>query len=360
MNIQDEIITLYYQNYSWKEIAKRVNLSVSYCQSMKSKLNLKSRDRVRPPYAEEAIKLYNEGSSIKELSAKFNKTPSTIRYMLKQCNVPIRSYIQNTCIRNNLDFTFFEKIDCEEKAYILGLLYADGWVRNYEVGIELRDYDLDILKKVKSSLNCLNKITPIIQKYNNKLKYCFRICSKKYCEDLVKLGCVKNKSLKLQWPTNYQVPEKYLHHFIRGYFDGDGSVSIYKNNIKVNFSGFVDFITSLRDYLSSINIVPSNKLNFGKDKVRRLFVMMEWSGKKNLQSLYKYMYSDATIYGIRKKKKFEEIICAINEKSLIETGLIAGTPETVISSQASIEEGSSTIPGMEVESSDSKCPALNR
>lgn len=36
------------------------------------------------------------------------------------------------------------------------------------------------------------------------------------------------------------------------------------------------------------------------------------------------MYSNATIFGERKKKKFENIICAISEKSLIEMGLIAG------------------------------------
>jgi len=40
-------------------------------------------------------------------------------------------------------------------------------------------------------------------------------------------------------------------------------------------------------------------------------------------------------------------------------GLIAGKPEKAISSQADKTEGSSTIPEMEVESSDSKCPTLS-
>lgn len=71
------------------------------------------------------------------------------------------------------------------------------------------------------------------------------------------------------------------------------------------------------------------------------------------------MYFSASIYGERKKAKFEKILCALSEKSLSEMGLIAGTPETVISSQAHKCEGSTTIPEMEVESSDSKCPTLN-
>ena len=88
---------------------------------------------------------------------------------------------------------------------------------------------------------------------------------------------------------------------------------------------------------------------------------MEYSGRGNLKKLYDFMYKDCEdLYIIRKKKKFEEIFCALDEKSSSETGLIAGTPEMVISSQAVDDtEGSSTIPEMEVESSDSKCPALN-
>lgn len=90
---------------------------------------------------------------------------------------------------------------------------------------------------------------------------------------------------------------------------------------------------------------------------------MEYSGRKQLKNLYNFMYSNATVYGNRKKLKFEEIFCALDEKSSKDTSLIAGTPEMAISSQASCnnqEEGSSTIPEMGVESSDSKCEALNR
>ena len=60
-----------------------------------------------------------------------------------------------------------------------------------------------------------------------------------------------------------------------------------------------------------------------------------------------------------KKLKFEKIFCASEEKSSEDTSLIAGTPEMAISSEASIEERSSTIPETGVEPSDSKCEAPN-
>lgn len=82
---------------------------------------------------------------------------------------------------------------------------------------------------------------------------------------------------------------------------------------------------------------------------------------KTIKKIYDFMYNNASIYGIRKKTKFENIFCADSKKLLFETRLTAGKPEMVISNQASAkEEGSSTIPEMGVESSDSKCLALNR
>ncbi|MDY4183935.1 MAG: LAGLIDADG family homing endonuclease [Candidatus Onthovivens sp.] len=50
------------------------------------------------------------------------------------------------------------------------------------------------------------------------------------------------------------MPEEYIHHFIRGYFDGDGSISKYqkKENYKysyhINIVGTQDFITKLYNY----------------------------------------------------------------------------------------------------------------
>ena len=90
---------------------------------------------------------------------------------------------------------------------------------------------------------------------------------------------------------------------------------------------------------------------------------MEYSGRKQMRNLYEFMYNKSLIFCDEKKKKFEEIFCALDEKSSKDTSLIAGIPEMAISSQASCnnqEEGSSTIPEMGVESSDSKCEALNR
>ena len=77
---------------------------------------------------------------------------------------------------------------------------------------------------------------------------------------------------------------------------------------------------------------------------------MEYSGRIQIKKLFDFMYKDSTIHGSRKYNKFLEIFCASEERSSEDTSLIAGTPEMVISSQATDNsvEGSSTIPEMGV------------
>ena len=96
------------------------------------------------------------------------------------------------------------------------------------------------------------------------IKYKLSIAYAKLSDDAYKLGVVYNKSLVLTFPTFDIVPEKYMNHFIRGYFDGDGCVwdgkpkimtfidkkigkekKRFIHNIKFNFTGSMAFITGL-------------------------------------------------------------------------------------------------------------------
>ena len=283
---------------------------------------------------------------------------------------------------HQFNHNYFKTIDTEEKAYILGFLYADGYNSDKQVVITQLEQDVDILEKINKALNANNQIKRKLQSTNNKTVCQLCYSSIDMCTDLTNLGCFRNKSLACTFPTF--LDKSLIRHFIRGYFDGDGCVWIGKRkimtvkdktrpsgfrerivqNVKFTITGNMTFINSLQDELVQMLGFKKTKLNFSKaknannstcDKV----CTMEYSGRKQMQSFYNYMYEGASIWGNRKRLKFEEI-CAFEEKSSKDTQLIAGTPEMVISSQASdIEEGSSTIPEMGVESSDSKCQALN-
>ena len=274
---------------------------------------------------------------------------------------------------------YFSELKTHEQAYILGFIYADGYNREDCLELDQLGERIDILQKVNAALGSNNPI-----KNYSPNKYRLNFNSIKLCNDLTKLGAIRNKSLTLTFPTFIQ--KELMSSFILGYFDGDGCIwngkrkkMLVKNekkpgemrervvhNVKFTFTGNFAFINSLQDFLIEEGIVSrKTKLNFSRAKAPNTptcnkVCTMEYSGRGQVRKLYEYMYSDSPIWCDEKKLKFEEIFCASGEKSSEDTSLIAGTPETVISSQASsIEEGSSTIPEMGVESSDSKCEAPN-
>ena len=283
---------------------------------------------------------------------------------------------------------FFNRINTEAKAYVLGFFFADGcnhdlsnlddgYYHQNVISFTQLEQDIDILDQIKLAMKCNRPYVEITQKTNGKKKYSLRITSNTLSNALSCLGAVPNKSLALKFPTTKQVPEKLMPHFIRGYFDGDGSVWNGKrkkmvvksegrtrerivHNVKFNFTGNPEFINSLQDYLVKMLGFRKTKLNFSGKAKSRTHCTMEYSGRIQMKKLFEFMYKDATIYGSRKYNKFQEIFCASEEKSSEDTSLIAGTPEMVISSEASnVEERSSTMPEMGVESSDSKCEAPN-
>jgi hypothetical protein len=260
----------------------------------------------------------------------------------------------------DVDHTFFDSINTEEKAYILGFLYADGTNQiksNCENTISFTqlEQDKDILEKINIALKSTYLLYESIQKTNNKKKYKLTISSQKLSDRASELGAIPNKSLLLKFPNlSIFKSEDLIRHFIRGYFDGDGCIwdgkpkkMLVKNekkpgefrerivhNVKFTFTGNFEFINALQDYLVKTLNFKKTKLNFSKAKETKHICTMEYSGRGQVKKLYDFMYKNATIFGNRKKTKFEDINCALEEKSSSEIGLIAGKPEMVISSQA--------------------------
>ena len=229
-----------------------------------------------------------------------------------------------------LEDNFFENINTESKAYFLGLIYSDGTIykdknwNSYVISLTQSEKDKDIIFKFKNALKTNKKI------YNGHINetktYVLSVNSEKMFNDLNEKGVTQNKSLTIQFPTF--ISDELMPHFIRGYFDGDGSVwegkrkkMIIKkenkqgefrerivHNVKFNFTGSNTFIPFLQEYLINHLGLSRTKLNYSKAKEDHRHCLMEYSGRKNLKILYDYMYSSATIYGERKKEKFENIL----------------------------------------------------
>lgn len=236
--------------------------------------------------------------SLTNLCKKYNLKRFTFTNYLKSKNI-------NTKRKLSFNESIFENIDSENKAYWLGFLYADGCViynenqKRYVLELTLCEKDYIHLEKFKDFLNCNNKIT-----YRDKQKaYRIFINSKKMCSDLIKLGCIPNKSLKLKFPNRSIVNKKYLKHFIRGYFDGDGCISINKKNtFQITLLGTFEFLKSLE------SIKWENKCSFDKDK-RHLnnTYTLRFNKKEGLEFI-NYIYKNSNIYLDRKFNRYKNIL----------------------------------------------------
>lgn len=212
-----------------REIADMYDTSKTMVSRIFQELNIPSR---HPSLTEERknkikdyyLSCYNKRQTCKEMHCGECTLNSIINeYGLYE---PTMSVIKR---KYDIDEDYFDVIDTQNKAYALGLYYADGSVASNGgtlVRLSLQECDKEILDKLNSEFGGNRKLLFIEYHKKNKNwsnQYCLSISNKKLHNDLIKHGCLPNKSLILKFPTT--VPYDLTRHFIRGYFDGDGSLA---------------------------------------------------------------------------------------------------------------------------------------
>lgn len=203
----------------------------------------------------------------------------------------------------NLNETFFNIIDSEIKAYLLGFLFADGYIneKNNVIEITIHEKDKEILDMFVNYLYPNGRPLKVIK--NNYLRLV--INSKIIVNDLSKLGCMQAKTFKIKYPV---IPSKYDNDFIRGYFDGDGCVTITRNSLTVSFVGTIEL-------LNSINVILLNNCNLNETKYDKRYSDREnnirtliFGGNIIVNRIFHYLYDDSNFYLFRKKEKFISIL----------------------------------------------------
>jgi len=164
---------------------------------------------------EKYIELCEQGVSRKGISETMGIGMRTVTNYQKISGVKTAKVTRQP----NLNKNYFSVIDTEKKAYILGFIFADGYLESNErtVTLNIHKKDIDILYKIKEELNCGNEIR------KSSTESCVRLylSSMDLVEDLKKIGMTTNKSLTIPFP---KIEDKLCRHFIRGFFDGDGHV----------------------------------------------------------------------------------------------------------------------------------------
>lgn len=258
------------------------------------------------------VQMYLDGYNTYTIGKAFDMSYKQIVTVLDMYNIP-RIYSGGSR-KYTLDEHFFDVIDNEDKVYILGLLYADGTVNSkYNlIQISLQEDDLELLEEVNRRLGSNKPLQLIHYEYakdryglNMKNQYRLTLSSSIMKQALINLGCVPKKSKILEFPN---IPKELYPHFIRGYFDGDGSIfkGVAKNrtsdNYRIDLVGTYDFLLPIQKYLKEKLGISGGGI-YPHHSTPEIY-NLSFSGKQQTKKIADLLYDNATIFMKRKHDRY--------------------------------------------------------
>ena len=299
---KDKIVQEYKNGKSKAQIKKEYNLSfntMNHWINNENSIdvgNVKYSDDIR----KQVLNDYVNGLNVPTLSKKYLIKTGTIYSWTKQEGISRHRGKLSLC--KNEDF--FDNIDSELKAYMLGFIIADGNVsiynNQYSLKIKIQYEDRYLLERLLKELDCTNTINnDIYQKSptsDNIYRYSYvSITSKHLVESLIKLKVIPAKTGYEELPY---IPEKFVRHMIRGFFDGDGVACCTDKTKSFGFVGNGKIIDQLKDILNWHDVYAEPHW------VTPNLYQMQTSSNKRLLNLYHYMYDNCSFYLTRKYEKF--------------------------------------------------------
>lgn len=268
-------------------------------------LSLKEKEKI--------IKYYydNPNKQVKEINKIFKLTKRTMNNLFKEFNISSRRKNRYT-----LNEYFFDIIDNELKAYLLGYLFADGFVGDEKynnIVFSQKKEDAEAVKLLKKSIEYtgdLRIFKPRISSFENSSDQVAINFSSMHMSNTLRNYGLSKKEFYDKFPKLNNV---LMRHFIRGFFDGDGSITLTRSTYKdkIYYGGAFNIIINKKLVNSFLNLF--NEIHFTIDQSKTDYmVYLKCNSKKSIKLIYNYFYKDSKYFLSRKKKKFDEIIGRIN------------------------------------------------
>ena len=231
---------LRHEYYTFKmslgDLARKYNCTRQYIQKLMKKYRLRRRDR-----ATARGLAFSKGKVI-------------------QSHVDELGNITTTTLPKRTQNKSFFKSWSPDMAYVLGVLYTDGCIAQDLYRFTVAQKEPELLEKCLKLMESDAKIAFTKKRGIAGAIYKFQINGKALIEDLLKLGLKPNKSLSLDFP---EVPLSYVRHFIRGCWDGDGSVYLDKNDPGKPCASFISgserFATGILRHLVTLGM-PNTRI----------------------------------------------------------------------------------------------------
>lgn len=252
---------------------------------------LTNYSKLNPQQKQQIIEMFNQGWECRSIPNQIGVSGRSVARVLSEAGI-------NTKRRNRytLNENYFDEIDSHIKAYLLGLLAADGCVaKNNYVAFESIDRELTEL--LQKELQYSGQIR-IVKPQNYASHYRINFSSPRIAHALSRYGVVTGRTFSGEY---YFPKSEYLSSYVLGYFDGDGCA--YANTGRSG--GLVCIVGSL-EFTSEL----AKHLEMGSVEQHQLKKVYYWRiySRQNIQLFYNLVYQHPNLGLERKKKKVEEIL----------------------------------------------------
>jgi len=254
-------------------------------------------------------KYYSENKSQEQIAKEFNVSQWVISQRMKEQKLKTKSKTRNLGKKKySVNEYLFDKIT-PLSAWILGWLVSDGYIANNRITLHLAQKDIDVLIKIKHYMEYTGPIYKQNATLNNKIfkQASLSISSKRLCKKLLQYGIVSPKTNKEVFPkVIIKSNKENKKAFIRGIFEGDGSILIDKNkSVLFQIVGTKQLLEEIQLILMKILHVPKTKLT--KNSKRNHYAL-RYRGKKNVFKILNWVYNKHNNFLMNRKYiKFYEI-----------------------------------------------------
>ncbi|MDO8610086.1 MAG: LAGLIDADG family homing endonuclease [bacterium] len=312
---QNQVCQLYKNEIKIDQIANQFNIENPTVYNILKYNNIKTdrRDRIlTPKETSEILNKYKNGETLFDLAKEYNTFWKKLTTLLKNSDIKIRS-----SRKYSVNHNYFEKIDTEEKAYFLGILYADGCNINTSnrgtIKLSLQEPDKYIVEEFAKCIKYTGKI--YISPRNSWKKtlqnqYYVAINSRKLSNDLLNIGMTPRKSLTLEFP---KLNKNLIPAFINGYFDGDGCMC----NSKTPFNkirGRISILSSntFCNYLQQTLLKQYKIESIVRKATNSKIWILTISREKSILLFFNTIYKNRKFFMKRKYQKFIEYMSSRN------------------------------------------------
>ena len=323
-NIPD-IIERYNNGESCRDLGKEYGVCTVTLWNVLQREGVETRSnkKLTKTQKQQLVELYQDGKNTYEIGEQLDVHSCTVQRWLDKLSIEKRT-LSEALRTYSIDETYFDEIDTEDKAYFLGWMYSDGCNSTYDnkgknrynIVVQLQKRDREILDAFLSYMKSTAPLAYVAPREENEQGYYrMSIYNKRMSQMLEKHGVTANKTFNVTYPT--WLSEELQHHFVRGVFDGDGSISTqYYDNDKlkkssVSILGTNDLCNSIQQMLlSEINIASRiTDTNRTDKRIRTLWITVH----SEVIGFSDWLYKDATIWLSRKREKFDVLKQTMNK-----------------------------------------------